>query len=181
MAWTTPITAVANAAFTAAQFNASVRDNLLTTAPALATTAGRFFASTGANAIAERIPTALQNSTADTTTATNYGALSGGSGPAVTVTSGPSVLVCWGALVQNSSANVNTFASFAISGANTVASSDTFCVGGSQSTGGGQGQSSSRVYLATGLTPGSSSFTMQYRVSSGTGTFSNRHIAVLPF
>ena len=54
MAWTTPLTAVSNTALTAAQWNASVRDNLLMTAPALATTTGRHFVSTGANTIAER-------------------------------------------------------------------------------------------------------------------------------
>ena len=54
MAWSAPMTAVANSTFTAAQFNQYVRDNLNETAPALATAAGSYFAADGINSIAER-------------------------------------------------------------------------------------------------------------------------------
>jgi hypothetical protein len=38
----------------------------------------------------------------------------------------------------------------------------------------------SRTTLATGLTPGSVTFDAKYRVASGTGTFSNRRLIVIP-
>lgn len=179
MAWTTPITAVANATFTAAQFNASVRDNLLQTAPALATTAGRFFATTAANAIAERIPSASTVTATETTTATSYSALTT-AGPAVTVTTGPTVLVSFGCSVSNDTAGANVFTSYALSGANTAASNDNWSMGNAASAT-ARPMVASRVKMETGITAGSNTFTMQYRVSGGTGTFSGRHIAVIPF
>ena len=54
MAWSAPMTAVANTVFTAAQFNQHVRDNLNETAPAKATASGGYFVATGVNAIAQR-------------------------------------------------------------------------------------------------------------------------------
>lgn len=182
MPWSTPLTAVANAALTAAQWNASVRDNLLETAPAKATTAGRFFASTGANTIAERIPTGVQVSGADTTSATSYGNLAGGANPVISgAVTGPVVMVSIGALVQNSAANSNTFASYAVSGASSVAGGDTHSLGGMNPTAGAAIVSGSRVRIETGLVAGSNTFTQVYRVAAGTGTFSNRHLAIIPF
>lgn len=182
MAWTTPLTAVANATFTAAQFNASVRDNLLATSPALATTAGRFFATTGANAIAERIPSRNeQNGTSDTTGSTSYtSTLSPNSGPAVTATSGTVALVSIGVNLQNNTTGVTTFMSYAIAGATTVASSDAWAVGFNAITASAS-HSAGRTRLETALTAGSNTYTTQYRVGSNTGTFSNRHLAVIPF
>lgn len=181
MSWTTPLTATSNTALTAAQWNASVRDNLLQTAPALATTAGGMFATTGANAIAQRIPTAAQTSGADVTAFTSYVDLNGGANPVVTVTCGVAALVSFGALCVNSTSGTNTFCSYAISGANTVAGSDAWALGGVSSGAGLTAVTGSRVRLETGLTAGSNVFTEKYRVSTGTGTFSNRHIAVVPF
>ena len=68
MVWSTPLTAVANTPLTAAQWNASVRDNFNETAPAKATVGGRIFASTGPNTIAEREVLADVVETAETTT-----------------------------------------------------------------------------------------------------------------
>lgn len=181
MAYTTPLTAVANAAFTAAQYNASDRDNMLVTPAALATTNGRFFAVNGANAIVERVPVGITNITSDTTTSTTYAGLTGGTGPAVTCTAGLVALVVWGVLGANSAANVNTFASYAVSGSTSIVSVDARSVGGSQATAGTTAVNASRVWLETALVPGSMTFTIQYRVSANTGTFSNRHISVVPF
>lgn len=181
MAWTTPITAIANAAFTAAQFNASVRDNLLQTSPALATTAGRFFATTAANAIAERIPTAASQNTGDTTTSAAYtSTLSPNSGPAVTATSSTVALVSHGCNLQNATTTVSTFMTYAISGATTVSPSDVWAMGFTVS-GAGASHEATRTRLETALTAGSNTFTTNYRVGSSTGTFSNRHICVIPF
>ena len=94
MAWTTPVTAVSGALLTAAQWNASVRDNLLETAPAKATTSGRIFVSTGANAIAQREIKTEYLSASGTTTSTSFVNLTGGgTGPTVAVTTGVLALV----------------------------------------------------------------------------------------
>lgn len=179
MAWTTPLTAVTNATLTAAQWNASVRDNLLETAPAKATTAGRFFATTGANALAERVPTVATVATAETTTSTTYTNLAT-SGPAVTVTTGPNALAAIGVICSNDTTGQTVFASVAISGASTLASSDANGIGQSAS-GAARVLSASRVRLHAGLTAGSNTFTVQYRVGGGTGSFQNREITVVPF
>lgn len=181
MAWTTPLTATSNTALTAAQWNASVRDNLLQTAPALATTAGGMFATTGANAIAQRIPSSSQVSGSDVTAFTSYVDLNGGANPVVTVTCGVAALVSVGALAANSTSGANTFCSYAVSGANTIAGTDATSLGGVSSAAGATAVTGSRVRLETGLAAGSNTFTEKYRVSTGTGTFSNRHIAVVPF
>lgn len=179
MAWTTPLTAVSNATLTAAQWNASVRDNLLETAPAKATTAGRFFATAGANSIAERIPNGGTVSTSQTTTSTSYTDLAT-SGPALTLATGPTALVAIGAIVTNDTTGTNSFASYAISGATTVAAGDNWAIGYATS-GGGRVMSASRVRMETSLTAGNNTFTMKYRVAGNTGTFQDRHIAVVPF
>ena len=183
MAWVTPLTAVANASLTAAQWNASVRDDFLTTAPALATTAGSIFATTAANSIAERIPAAAGvGGAAETTTSTSYTAtLSGGAGsagPAVTCVTGPKALISFHCRQSTSVATTNVWTSIAISGASTIAASDTWATSSDIV--------SSQIYhglayVEPGLTAGSNTFTEQYRVSGGTGTFATRRINVVPF
>lgn len=182
MPWTTPLTAVANAALTAAQWNASVRDNLAETAPAKATAAGRFFATTGANTIAERVPVGIQISGADTTVNGAYGNLTGGAGPVISnATTGPVVMVSIGATMTNSSVGVTTFTSYAVSGASSIAGGDTHSLGAASNAAGAVIISGSRVRIETALVAGSNTFTQVYRVGSGTGNFSNRHLAIIPF
>jgi hypothetical protein len=182
MAYSTPLTAVSNATLTAAQWNASVRDNILETAVAKATAAGRYTVSTAANTLAERVPTAGTVNVSDTTTATSYGDLPAGTlGPSVTVTSGTAVLVGVSAKIQNSLNTASSFASYAVSGATTVAASDTWGVSIQAPTAASTTVNASRVTLHTGLTAGSNTFAMKYRVSGGTGSFDMRHIFAIPF
>jgi hypothetical protein len=181
MAWSTPLTAVSNATLTAAQWNASVRDNLLMTAPALATTAGSIFAATGTNTIAQRIPDSNAISGTETTTSTTYTAtLSGGAGsagPAVTLTTGPKALVAFHCRQSTSVAATNVWTSVAISGATSISASDSWATSYDLT-----GQLyHGLTYLEENLTAGSNTFTMSYRVSGGTGTFSTRRINVIPF
>lgn len=181
MAWTTPITALANAAFTAAQFNASVRDNLLMTAPALATTSGAIFAATGTNGVAQRIPTSAGQNGGETTTSTGYtGTLSGGAGtagPASLVTTGNKSLIAFHSRLSTSVGGTNVWVSVGISGATTIAASDNWAlsvdVTGQIFVG--------TAYIEHGLNAGSNNCMMQYRVSGGTGTFASRRIDVVPF
>jgi hypothetical protein len=179
VAWTVPLTGVSNATLTAAQWNATVRDDLNTTAPALATTAGAIFVATGTNAIAQRIPASASVTTVETTTSTSYTNLAT-VGPQVTVTTGTSALVGFHCRQSNSTLSSNVWTTYAVSGATTVAASDNFALSFDSPV------ANSTVYhgtsfRVTGLTAGSNTFTLQYRVSAGTGTFHVRNLWVLPF
>lgn len=172
------MTAVANTVFTAAQFNTFVRDNLNETAPAKATTAGSLFVATGTNAIAQRTLATQFVTDSETTTSTAYTDLTT-PGPAVTVTTGTSALVFVGARIINNTAGQNTYASYAVSGATTSAADDDrafmfTCPVANYSTGG------TNAVLHTGLTAGSNTFTMKYRVTGNTGTADNRRLTVMP-
>lgn len=177
MAWSTPLTAVSNATLTAAQWNASVRDNLLETAAAKATTAGRIFVSTGANAVAERVIDSATVPASQTTTSTTYASLLT-AGPAVTVTTGTRALVFIQAFMSSNSIGQKSWAGVAVSGATTIAASDTtgieFQVYGSNAEFRG-----TAATLFKTLNAGANTFTMQYRVSAGTTTYGDREIIVV--
>lgn len=126
---------------------------------------------------------AAYTANAGTTTSTSYTSTltSGGTNPAVTVTVGANglALVSVKAGLANSGADGTAWVSFAVSGASTVAASDANAVN-SRLTTATATQNLGFTLLLTGLTPGSTTFTMQYRTGSNTGTFSNRHLAVVP-
>ena len=115
--------------------------------------------------------------TNQTTTSTSYTDLAT-VGPSVTLTTGTKALVIISTYIQTAASNRDSYASWDVSGASTVAASDTWAilVWGSNS---GVQISASRAHLITGLTAGSNTFTMKYRVSVGTGSFSQRTITVL--
>lgn len=181
MAWTTPLTAVANATLTAAQWNASVRDNLAETAAARATAAGQIFVGTGVNSLAARVPSAATVMTSESTTSTSYTALAT-PGPAVTVTTGTQALVIISSLELSTITGGFANASYAVSGSTTIAAGTGPSVLNykGQSTS-GQAIRSLAVFQGS-LTGGSNTFTMQYNAGSagGTATFLNRHIIVFP-
>jgi hypothetical protein len=178
MAWSTPLTAVSNATLTAAQWNASVRDNLAETAPAKATTAGSIFAGTGANSIAERIPSGDTVGTSQTTTSTSYVDLAT-VGPSVTVTTGVLAFVFVSCQMTNNTGTIGSFMSFTVSGATTVAATDGSSLVHYPTTAGLPMQATRAV--SQGLTAGSNTFTAKYRAAANTGTFSQRGLAVIPF
>lgn len=132
-----------------------------------------------AQVTADKLSTGASSATVatnQTTTSTSYTDLST-TGPSVTVTIGANglalvILTC--DLVTN--AGSDAFAGFVASGANTVAVSDNQAIRG----GDGTNHSVSAAYLLTGLSAGSTTFKMQYRVEGGTGQFQRRNIAVIP-
>ncbi len=175
------MTAVANGAFTAANFNQYVRDNLNETAPAKATTAGSLFVATGANAIAERTPGETIEFAAESTTSTSYTDLTT-PGPSITRVTSTRALVGVTSDINNNTVGAVSFVSFAISGATTVAADDNYSLF-AKCEGSASGLSvvrASAFRLITGLTAGSHTFTMKYRVTSGSGTFNERSILVIP-
>lgn len=176
------MTAVAGAVFLAAQFNTFVRDNLGETAPAKATTPGSIFAVTGTNQIAERIPGADEDLTSCTFTSVTFAdPLTGSAGPDATVTTGVQALVGYRAYLEVPSVSARVEMSYSISGATSRGASSTRSCGYSVSnSASGLKTRIGNVDLATGLTPGSNTFKLEYNVSSGTGVAADRRIWVLP-
>lgn len=177
MSWSAPMTAVANDIFTAAQFNQYVRDNLLETAPAKATTAGGIFVATGANAIQERIVTSGYVATTQGTTSGTYTDLST-VGPTVTTTTGTSAIVLLRALAVNSGAAAGAMMSVAISGSSSIAAADSLAVGHF-----GTSASIGCAFNHIALTPGTNTFTAKYKTTtatSTTATFQYREMVVIP-
>lgn len=175
MTWSAPMTAVAGATFSAAQFNQYVRDNLLETGPAKITAAGQILVGTAANTLAARTIADASISTQETTSSTSYTDL-GTVGPAATAVTGTQALVLLYTSAGNSSTGFSAM-SYAVSGATTISATDVSCIGGAWGTGGGR---ASGVALVTGLTAGTNTFTAKYRVTAGTGTYLNRRITVVP-
>jgi hypothetical protein len=180
--WSTPPTFTDGAVLTGAQLNL-LRDDLNETAPAKATASGQLFASTGSNAIAARTPTyASAGPTTETTTSTSYtGTLSSSSGPSVTVTTGTKAMVWIGSQLRNSVAGTASQVSYAVSGATTIAADDQWAITFAPATAGGLGQFGGPPSMQSSLTPGSNTFTLNYKVAgASTGTFAYRAILVIP-
>ncbi|HSE08468.1 MAG TPA: hypothetical protein VLB29_07365 [Nocardioidaceae bacterium] len=177
MAWTAPMTAVSGSVYTAAQFNTFVRDNLNETAPAKATTPGGYFVTSTLNEIVERLGDRETIATSETTTSTSFTDLTT-PGPTVTATTSNLALVIFGC-EQSNSGSGSTRSSVDVSGASTIAAADirSLTLSG---TAGSEFQASHAVFYDD-LTPGLNTFTMKYRVSSGTGTFARRRLIVLPY
>lgn len=180
MAWTAPMTAIAGSVFTAAQFNTFIRDNFNECPTSKATTPGSYFVTSATTQVAERIPTSGFVSASSGTTSTSYTDLSVGGaspGPAVSVTTSSFAMVSIYCNLFNPSGNA-AWMSFDVTGATTAAALDSTGIE-LQSTG---GQRLGATILYSGLTPGVNTFTARYKLTtSGTATFSDRRLAVLPF
>jgi len=113
--------------------------------------------------------------TSQTTTSVTFTDLAT-SGPAVTVTTGTSVLVFVSAFMENTNEQVQC--DFAISGATTRSASSTTAL--LLRNNAGQGRVRATVVNLMTVTAGSNTFTMKYSVNAGTGTFVDRTITVVP-
>ena len=181
MVWTAPMTAVAGSVFTAAQFNTFIRDNQLETAPAKATTAGRHFAVSGTNEIAERASVSDFIGTSESTTSAAYTDLAT-VGPTVSVTTGTQAWVYTSSFANNGTAGTSNSFAHEISGASSSVANDNHrgLYVREGSTTGVTGGRMTTVNLRTGLVSGVNVFTMKYKTSGGTADFSSRTIAVFP-
>lgn len=183
MAWTAPMTAVANAVFTAAQFNTHVRDNFLETAPAKATTQGTVFVANSANSIVERFPsTASVNANEALASLGSFQDLTT-PGPAVTVDTGTKALVWFAASGGDTTTatSVNEV-SVAVSGATTIAASINWELRIQPGTANVFNRVSG-LHVFTTLNAGSNVFTLKYQGANGTAGqhfFNQREILVLP-
>jgi hypothetical protein len=115
--------------------------------------------------------------TLQTTTSTSYTDLST-AGPAVTITTGTKALVLINSTLYKSNTGSNGYVGFAVSGATTIAASDTTAMNWNN-----QAYSNNRFSVSTrvtGLTAGSNTFTLKYRITGGgTGEYENREIIVI--
>jgi len=161
MSWTAPSghVFVVGEIVTAATLNTYVKDNLLDL---------------------DRRTTALTSTvaTAETTGSTAYTNLIT-VGPAVTVTTGSQAVVLLTCTTSENTAAANAWMSYAVSGATTTAPNDGLGLTAQNSTA-NIADARTVAILHTGLTPGSNTFTAKYRVTSGTGTFTQRKLIVLP-
>ena len=159
MSWTAPRTWVTGEIVTAAIMNTHIRDNQV-------------------DLDRRTSPTEATVNTGQSTSSTSYTDLAT-AGPAVTVTIGATgkALVA----IYTSAANTTNnyaLASYAVSGATTVAASDLSSVQHGNSIAIRAGA----TLLQTGLSAGSNTFTMKYRKDAGAGTadFTGRRILVTP-
>lgn len=135
---------------------------------------GAAWANLGATA-----PTTAFTSGQQTTTSTSYVGLT--TATAVTVTTGTTAIVVIQANLTTGTANSSALGSFAISGATTQASSDSNAIILSTSSSVLFLPTMTLLYYQTGLTAGSNTFTMQYKLgSAGTLYASDRRITVFP-
>lgn len=175
MTWST-LPTYTNGVLTAAMLNA-IRDNINESAAAKATTAGYHFVATGTNSIAQRAVVAEEVLTQQTTTSTTYTNLATHGPEAANITSGAKALIMIQSQLFNSGSG-STWASYTISGATTAASFDRWAISCEANTLDGFRFGQSTLHT---VTAGVNHYKMQYRVSSGTGTFDDRHIIVMAF
>jgi len=180
MAWSTPITVATNDILTAAQYNQSVRDNLLEMASAKASGPGNWFTVSGTNQLAERKFVSSVANDSGQTISTSYADLT---------TAGPSVTVnCLAAVVFVSARMRNlattdgkgAYASFEVSGATSIGASDNWMA----SSGGVKSNNPQRISSCRGvlLNAGDNTFTMKYRCQPTytPAQFEQREIVVIP-
>lgn len=176
MAWTAPATAVSNSLLTASWLNTYLRDNLLETAPAKATEGGQLFTSSAPNTIVAKTNRIDYISTSQTTTSTSYVDLAT-VGPTVTFTFNAFAVIRISGQLSGSTASTESYMSFAVSGATTLAAADTRAVAV-------QGTDTKKYtyYVAldsTSLNAGSNTLTAKYKSSTGTATFADRELSVI--
>jgi hypothetical protein len=126
-------------------------------------------------------PVSARTTNNGTTTSGSFTAtLSGtpGTNPSVTLVTGTTALITVKSTVANDTSLQGGYAGVAISGASTLAASVDDCVYLAVAAAGYFMQAAS-VYVLSGLTAGTNTFTMQYRVGGGgTATFGARQITV---
>ena len=114
--------------------------------------------------------------TEETTTSTSYTNLS--TSQAVTLTTGTKALVMVSAGMYNTAANLYVNMSFEVSGASSVAASDSNCLRLGY-MGAGVSHKAASVAVLTGLTAGSNTFTAKFKTQSGTSGFNDRYLFVM--
>jgi hypothetical protein len=181
MAWTTLPTYTDGNVLTAAQLNA-IAANISETAPAKATATGQMFVSTAANTIAARVPTIVRVTGGGQGTASTSFVDLTTVGPTISsLATGTSAIFAVSAFCLNTSAGQGCYMGVAVSGASTIAADVNRAL---RIMSGAANENSKQSYIgmfATTLTAGSNTFQAKYAsVASGTATFDERELLVLP-
>jgi hypothetical protein len=177
MTWTSPKTWTSGDLVPAADLNSYIRDNMLEMSPSKASTVGSLFVTADTNSISERRPAGDFVSTLQSTTTTATYLDLATVGPSVTVECTSYAIIYIYAHMFHS-AGTGVWMSFEVSGATTIAANDNTAIL-LQNTG---GQRVGSAFLYSSLNAGMNTFTAKYRISgAGTGNWSDRRIAVLPF
>lgn len=113
--------------------------------------------------------------TSENTTSTSYTGLTTPNAVTVTIGANGLALVSYAAATSNTSGS--GFMAFAVSGATTVAANDD---GNATRNGTTTANSIARTMLVSSLNAGSNTFTLQFKVSAGTGTWEDRSLTVVP-
>lgn len=181
IAWTTLPTYSDGNVLTAAQLNA-IAANINETGPAKVTATGRILVSTGANALAQRIPSINRVvGGAQATASTTFTDLTT-VGPTISsLATGTSAIYSVAAFCLNTTAGQGCYMGHTVSGASTIAADATRALrimSGAASE--NSKQSYTGMHSAT-LTAGNNTFTARYAsVASGSATFDEREILVIP-
>lgn len=144
-------------------------------AAAVATAAGRIIVTSAPNTVAQRQVVQDIVDDGEDTTSTSYTNLAT-NGPVVTVTTGVKALIFLNSAVANAASN-NTYASYEVTGATTSAAIDGRAIVMDGAS--GKDDRIGVTNMFDGLTPGSNTFRMRYRVSASTGTYTKRSIVVM--
>ncbi len=207
MAWTDPAGHVWTTAetVTAANMNTFIRLNLEETCPDTATTAGDIIFADAANSMGSRVGIGAANShlvstgsapvwrsvATDTDTGSGISVVTGYTTLAdaitwnfsaeveVTVTTGTRALVLFKAELSNSSAGARTIMSYSVSSATTIAASNNRSI--KFESGGADNESEFGGFDLVTVTAGSNVFTLEGRVTAGTGTIQRPEIVVIGF
>ena len=123
---------------------------------------------------------AVTDTTCSTTTTASFAdpSTAGSTNPTVTLVTGTSAIVDINSTLYNSSTTAYTYVSFAVSGATTLAGSEANSYYYSPVSAQPADQHTGRRLIITGLTAGTNTFTMKYKVSAGTGQYNRRTLIV---
>jgi hypothetical protein len=175
------MTAVAGTVFTAAQWNAFVRNNLNVCAPAIATTGARWLVSNGFNSLTEREPQVDYVGTTSSTTSSSYGDLIS-LGPTITTTTSTKVMVTIGAHVNSNTSASGGKVSVEVSGATSLAANDANCFFATAPLGLAPYKGTWTTLFDEHMIAGENTFTLKYRAfDGGTCYFSNRLLVIMSF
>jgi hypothetical protein len=125
-------------------------------------------------------PVGAETTTNGTTTSSSFTSTltSGGTNPSVTLETGTRVMVSLRSWAGTPGSGGFIFAAtgVTVSGATTLAAADRYAMNSGNGTAAPSGFGMS--FIISGLTAGTNTFTMQYKVNAGTGSFSYRGITV---
>jgi hypothetical protein len=119
------------------------------------------------------------SNTSATTSSTSYVTTLTSDGTAISCSllTGTTAMISYSAIGYNNTAASSCYATISVSGATTIAAADSNS-SGATSAGTNYGINMNRTMILTGLTAGVNTFTLNYKVNSGTATYLNRNLVV---